>query len=74
MPYPVRDVKRAAEQRGAEYSTKQGKGSHAVFKLPDGRMYTIPATYGLKTEIGDVYIRGLCKEFGWDKAKFIADL
>lgn len=73
MPYTVRDVKRAAENRGAEYTSKRGKGSHAEIIL-NGKMYTIPAHYGMKTELGDVYIRKLCKTFGWDLADFIDDL
>ena len=38
----------------------------------DGVCYPIPAHNGDKTEISDVYIRGVCRELKLDEAKFRA--
>ncbi len=45
------------------------KGSH-YRAIRDDVMYPIPAHNGLKTEIGDVYIRGMCRALGLDFDEF----
>lgn len=68
MPARVRDLKRALEQHGILYENPPGGGSHGRFT--DGRtVYPVPARNGLKTEVGDVYIRGVCRCFGLDLAE-----
>lgn len=43
-------------------------GSH--WKATKGQeLYPIPAHNGLKSEIDDVYVRGLCRAFGIDVAE-----
>lgn len=46
-------------------------GSHWMCRRADGavRGYPIPAHNGLKTEIDDKYIRGLCRHFGLSEAE-----
>jgi hypothetical protein len=34
-----------------------------------GELYTLPAHKGLKSEIDDVYLRGVCRTFGIDLAE-----
>ena len=40
----------------------------------DGKMYPIPASHGDKTEIPDVYVRGVCRALGLDEAEFRKNL
>lgn len=36
---------------------------HFKFRGPEGRCYPIPAHNGQRTEVPDVYIRGLCRAY-----------
>jgi hypothetical protein len=67
MPARLRDLKRVLGDFGIEL-TKPKAGSH--WKATDGkRLYPIPSHAGLKGEIQDVYIRGVCRAFGLDYAE-----
>lgn len=72
MPARLNDIARALKEYGATIDEPSG-GSHfkAHFK---SKMYTIPAQSAMKTEISDVYIRRLCKEFGIDYKEFVKKL
>lgn len=39
-----------------------------------GAMYPLPAGNGLRTEIGDNYIKGLCRKLGIDPDDFLKKL
>ena len=72
MPARLRDLKRRFAGYGINVS-EPGKGSH--WKAERGGLsYRIPAHNGLKTEIGDTYIRACCRHFGIDYAEFIRGL
>lgn len=60
MPRRLRDILRVLRARG--FTLEHGSKHFKVRGL-DGRMYTIPAGNGEKTEIGNEYIRGLCRTF-----------
>lgn len=69
MPARLSDIKRALLRFDVELV--DGSGKHpfkAVY--PGVRAYPIPAHNGLRTEITDLYIRGLCRNFGIDLEEF----
>lgn len=72
MPGRLRDIKRALEARGVTVS-EPSSGSHWWASYGSGG-YSIPAHNGLKTEIPDVYIRGLCRAFAIDFREFMREL
>lgn len=72
MPARLREIVRAARKRGAIIE-EPNSGSHWK-AIVAGRTYPIPAGNGLKSEISDVYIRGLCRAFEWDLEAFKRDL
>ncbi|MFZ4580442.1 MAG: hypothetical protein ACOYOB_18815 [Myxococcota bacterium] len=53
-------MKRALEALGVEVVPSPGGSSHWLAKK-DGETYPIPAGHGVKTEIDDVYLRGVCR-------------
>lgn len=65
MPARFRDLQRALEALGLVVTVADGT-SHWKVVGPNGKTYPIPAHNGLKTEIADVYIRGVCRCFGID--------
>jgi predicted RNA binding protein YcfA (HicA-like mRNA interferase family) len=67
MPARLRALCEALKHYGIQGVTRT-KGSHHIFHNPSGkgRPYPIPAHNGLRTEIPDEYIRGLCRAFGID--------
>jgi hypothetical protein len=73
MPARPRDIKRALEARGVRVD-EPTKGSHWKAVGSGGKVYPVPAHNGLKTEIGDEYIRGICRAFGFDFAEFRREL
>jgi hypothetical protein len=46
---------------GVRVGERAGKGSHVVIDDGKGRTYPLPLHHGAKTELSDVYIRGLCR-------------
>lgn len=73
MPARLRDIKRALEARGITVETPPSGGSHYRARK-DSIVYPIPSHGGLKGEINDIYIRGLCRRFGLDEDAFRRDL
>lgn len=67
MPARLLALKRALESMGLEV-LKPGSGSHwkAVRPGKGGKTFPIPAHNGEKTEIGDQYIRAVCRCFEID--------
>lgn len=59
MPARFSAIKRAVEALGYSVEPPNG-GSHWKVRTKSG-CYPIPAHNGLKEEIPDVYIRGLCR-------------
>lgn len=72
MPPRLREVKGAIQRMAGFRIEEPSKGSHWKIYGPDRKMYPIPVHNGLKTEIPDSYIRGLCRTFGLDEAEFRA--
>ena len=65
------------KKRAADYGVdlvKPRRGSHWKFRRAKDGSYPVPAHNGLRTEIDDVYIRGLCNHFGIDPAEFAEKL
>lgn len=73
MPARLSAIKQALVLVGASLEPPKGGGSHWKASGP-GWSYPIPAHNGEKTEIGDAYIRGLCRAAGLDLASFKASL
>jgi hypothetical protein len=67
MPARLGDIARASKHLDLGVALRKGKGSHFVFERPGYRCYPVPAGNGEKTEIGDQYIRGLCRALGLDE-------
>lgn len=65
MPARLRSIMRAAEKLGATTS-EPTSGSHWKIEK-DGKMYPIPAHNGERSEISDLYIRGMCRALGIDE-------
>lgn len=72
MPAKFAAIKRAAKRFGARVD-KPKSGSHWKVTSPSGVVYPIPA-HGKNPEIGDEYIRGLCRAMGWDLDEFKGEL
>ena len=49
---------------------KPSTGSHWKAVRAGSRPYPIPAHNGIRSEISDLYIRGLCRNFGIEDAEF----
>jgi hypothetical protein len=70
MPARFRDILRVVEEYGKSYE-RPGRGSHwKIFDPKTGVSYRIPAHNKEKTEIDDIYVRALCRQFGFDYKKF----
>lgn len=72
MPARLRAIKKAIESMVGYSVDEPSKGSHWKIIAPSGKTYPVPAYNGLKTEIPDVYIRGLCRAFGLNEKEFRA--
>ncbi len=72
MPARLKAIARALKESvpGSEVQRPKKGSSHWKAIGPDGKTYPIPAHNGLKTEIGDAYIRGLCTAFGLSIEEF----
>jgi len=68
VPAKARDISRALKKLGVEL-IEPNKGSHWK-AVKGGIVYPIPCHNGPKTEISDVYIRGVCRAFGLNEAEF----
>lgn len=72
MPARLRDIKRVLTALGIAVE-EPSSGSHWKASN-DGKTYPIPASNGLKTEISDKYIKGLCRCFSLDVDDFTKKL
>ena len=63
MPERLRTLKKRAKKFGATLE-EPSSGSHYKFRSKDRRAYPVSAHNGLKSEIPDVYIRGLARFLG----------
>jgi hypothetical protein len=66
VPVRFSVLKRALELQGVQVLPHDSGGSHWKARK-DGRTYPIPAHNGTKTEIGDMYVRGVCRALGLDE-------
>jgi hypothetical protein len=68
MPTVLRKLRKAARTLRADLDLQEpkGGGSHWKFVDGEGKCYPVPAHGGLKSQVGDEYIRGLCRCFGID--------
>jgi hypothetical protein len=64
MPARLSNLKRALEALGLTVTSPNG-GSHWKASR-NGKTYPIPAHKGEKTEIGEIYIKGVCRCFDLD--------
>ncbi len=69
MPARLRTIAAAAAKFGWELDHKGGTHNWRLIK--DGTTYPIPAHNGLKSEIGDVYIRGFCRTANLNREDFL---
>ncbi len=65
MPARLRQIAQVARAKYGIDIEEPKSGSHWKAKR-DGKVYTLPAHNGPKTELSDVYVRGLCRAFGID--------
>jgi hypothetical protein len=65
MPARLRLLAQVAQAKYGISVVAPKKGSHWK-AMRDGKSYSLPAHNGPKTELSDVYIRGLCRAFGID--------
>ena len=61
MPARYTRLRAALAKLGARISERPGKGSHVVVDDGRGHSYPLPLHHGIKTELSDVYVRGLCR-------------
>ena len=69
MPARLRNMAKAAGHFGIALEPPRS-GSHWQFRGQDGVMYPVPAPNGLKSEISDEYINGLCRAFKLIRSEF----
>jgi hypothetical protein len=65
MGVRLRDLQRALAKFQVEV-TEPKKGSHWHARGPNGMSYQLPCHNGLKTELDDKYIRGMCRQLDID--------
>ncbi len=68
MPARLRDLIRAAAALGVTVERPRS-GSHWKARRDGFRPYPIPAGNAERTEIGDQYIRGMCRALGLDETE-----
>lgn len=73
MPARLSAITKALKKRGGRVDASKSGSSHFKAFYAD-KMFPIAAHNGMRTEIADVYIRGLCREFGFDEKAFRKDL
>jgi len=73
VPARARNILRALASFGITLVGGRSGTSH--WKVTNGTVsYVIPCSNGEKTEISDVYIRGLCRAFNLDPVEFVKRL
>ena len=63
MPARYKRLVKALRKLGITVKQRPGKGSHAILDDGKGHTYTLPLHHGERTELSDVYLRGLCRAF-----------
>ncbi len=61
MPARYSRLRAALAKLGVRVSERSGKGSHVVVDDGKGHTYPLPLHRGARTELSDVYVRGLCR-------------
>lgn len=74
MPARFREILPALRACGIEGYLRTGKGSHCILYDGKNRAYTVTLHNGDKSEISDVYLRGICRAFGIDYKTFKSKL
>ncbi|HVV51058.1 MAG TPA: hypothetical protein VHO06_15425 [Polyangia bacterium] len=69
MPARFFKIALALRDYQIECKTKKGKGSHALL-VHRGSVYPVSLHNGEKTELSDVYVKGICRFFGIDYDEF----
>ena len=71
MPARYAKLRAALAKLGVRVSERSGKGSHVVVDDGKGHSYPLPLHHGTKTELSDVYIRGLCRalDIGYEELR-----
>ena len=54
-------LRSALAKLGVRVSERSSRGSHIVVDDGKGHAYPLPLHHGEKTELSDVYVRGLCR-------------
>jgi hypothetical protein len=65
LPVRARDLIRALARFGVTVTSPRGGSSHWIAKKA-GAAHPLPMHNGDKTELSDVYLRGVCSKFGID--------
>lgn len=74
MPARAAKIAKALKKMGIVYELiEPGSGSHWVLEC-NGKAYILPLHNGPKTEVSDVYIRGLCRNFSIDEKQLRSHL
>ena len=66
MPARYAKLRAALAKLGVRVSERSGKGSHVVVDDGKGHSYPLPLHHGTKTELSEVYVRGLCRALDLD--------
>ena len=66
MPARYTRLRSALKKLGATISERSGRGSHVVVDDGRGHTYPLPLHHGVRTELSDVYVRGLCRALAID--------
>lgn len=69
MPAKLSDIERALKSFGVTLK-KPKKGSHWKARAPGKGVYPLTAHNGLKSDMPDVYVKGLCRHFDIDYDAF----
>jgi hypothetical protein len=64
VPIRLRDLARVAQKEFGCQLERPATGSHWKVRTPAGKVYPLPCHNGEKTELGDQYLKGLCKLLG----------
>ncbi|MEY4548403.1 MAG: hypothetical protein RL685_4598 [Pseudomonadota bacterium] len=71
MPARLNAIVRALQDRGIVVDPPRGGGSHWKARRPEGGVcFMLPAHNGPKSELSDVYVRGVARQFGLDFEEF----
>lgn len=69
MPVRYARLRSALTKLGIQIVERSGKGSHVLVDDGKGHTYPLPLHHGTKTELSDVYVRGLCRALDLDYAE-----